>query len=418
MSARQNLAQNPANSASTERTKTSSSPLTRRHLLRIVGGTSAFIAVTAVVGGGARAVDQGVFETGQGTAYLAWDDWRPKAGEGPLDMVRAAVLAANAHNAQPWLFRVEPSGIDLFADTTRGTGANDPLGRELVISLGCALENLTLSASPSGFAASATLFPNPADPNHVAHVDLVPGEPVTSALYDAIPHRHTNRGAYTDTPVTNETLGAMTKLNDDSELEIVWLTSPDVKRAFAALTVTATEAYIADTQQSIDSFKWWRGDWDALQAHKDGITIDAGGLSPLTRALGKLVPAMSRETNDTYWLDGTKDQVSTAAAFGIIVARDHRAAVQRLGAGRLFQRLNLWATTEGLAMQPINQTVERRDRELQVGIAPEIGQALNDFMPEAGWQAVLPFRVGYPREHALKSPRRPAEDVVTPGTAA
>jgi len=414
MSTRDNIGHDRTIVASTERTVRMSLPLNRRRFLRVVGGTGAFIAVAAVGGGGVRAVDQGVFETGQGPAYSAWDNWRPTTGDGPLNLVRAAVLAANAHNAQPWLFRVEPSGIDLFADTTRGTGANDPLGRELVISLGCALENLVLAAGPNGFVASPALFPNPADLNHVAHVALVPGEPVTSALYDAIPNRRTNRAAYTDTPVASETLAAMTKLNDEADLGIVWLTSPEEKRSFAALTVTATEAYIADTEQSIDSFKWWRGDWDALQEHKDGITIDAGGLPPLTRALGKLLPAMSREANDKFWLDGTKDpQVSTAAAFGIIVTRDHRAADQRLKAGRFYQRLNLWATSEGLAMHPINQTVERRDRELQIGIAPEIGRALDAFMPEAGWQAALPFRLGYPEKKALESPRRPAEDVVT-----
>lgn len=385
-------------------------PLTRRRVLRVVGGTAAFIAVAAVVGGTARAVDRGVFATGEGPAYAAWLD---QGGEGPLGLVRAAVLASNAHNTQPWLFRVQASGIDLFADTTRGTGANDPLGRELVISLGCALENLLVAAGPHGLLATPTLFPDSADPNHVAHVALTPAEPAGSPLYDAIPNRHTNRAAYTEVPIEAETLAAMTGLNDMADVDIVWLTTPEEKTAFGALTIAATEAFIADTEQSVDSFAWFRSDWDEVQRLKDGLTLDAAGLPPLTRAFVKMMPDISRAESDQAWLKSTRDpQLATAAAFGILVARDHQAAAQRLEAGRLFQRLHLWATAEGMAMQPINQTVERRDRELSASLPPDIGSALAALMPEPGWQALMPFRIGYPAEPALKSPRRPAAEVV------
>jgi len=385
-------------------------PLTRRRVLRVVGGTAAFIAVAAVAGGAARAVDRGVFATGEGPAYAAWLE---QGGEGPLSLVRAAVLASNAHNTQPWLFRVEPTGIDLFADTTRGTGANDPLGRELVISLGCALENLLLAAAPNGFLATPTLFPDPAELKHVARVDLTPAAPAGSPLYGAIPNRHTNRAAYTEVPIGAETLAAMTDLNDTADVALVWLTTPEEKAAFGALTIAATEAFTADTEQSVDSFAWWRNDWDEMQRLKDGLTLDAAGLPPLTRALVKMMPDISRAESDQAWLKSTREpQLATAAAFGIVVGRDHRAAAQRIEAGRLFQRLHLWATAEGMAMQPINQTVERRDRELSAGLSPDIGTALDAPMPEPGWQAMMPFRIGYPGETPLKSPRRPAAEVV------
>jgi hypothetical protein len=43
--------------------------------------------------------------------------------------VRAAILAANPHNSQPWLFQVTPSQINLFADRLRNIGAIDPFLR-------------------------------------------------------------------------------------------------------------------------------------------------------------------------------------------------------------------------------------------------------------------------------------------------
>ncbi|MGA8375994.1 MAG: twin-arginine translocation signal domain-containing protein, partial [Candidatus Sulfotelmatobacter sp.] len=94
--------------------------------------------VTILVAGGAvwRAEDQGVFNVGQGPAYAPWKDWQKDASAGPLLLVRSAILAASPHNTQPWLFRVSSSRIELYADTTRNTGALDPYRREQHIALG------------------------------------------------------------------------------------------------------------------------------------------------------------------------------------------------------------------------------------------------------------------------------------------
>ena len=144
----------------------------RRTFLHIVGVGAGTLAVTGAGGLTWRAVDAGVFATGTGPAYAAWDESTP-VGQA-VGMVSAAVLAANAHNAQPWHFRVATDRIDLFADTSRGLGTMDPLGREMHISLGCALENLALAGPANGQAPTVSLLPDPADRTHIARMDLVP----------------------------------------------------------------------------------------------------------------------------------------------------------------------------------------------------------------------------------------------------
>lgn len=67
-----------------------------------------------------RAYDQGVFAAGRGPAFDAVADWR--SYEGPVGAVAAAVLAASAHNTQPWMFAVSEDRIDVFADRLRATG--------------------------------------------------------------------------------------------------------------------------------------------------------------------------------------------------------------------------------------------------------------------------------------------------------
>jgi hypothetical protein len=122
---------------------------------------------------------------------------------------------------------------------------------------------------------------------------------------------------------------------------VVWFTRASDKRAFGDLIVRATETIIADRQQAIDDFAWYRGTWGEIQSKKDGVTPDAAGLPPLIRTLAKLIPA-SRPQNDDSWLKATRDtQVPTAAAFGTLVVRDPLDPVQRLQAGRIWQRMHL-----------------------------------------------------------------------------
>lgn len=387
-----------------------SARMDRRRFLKVAGGAGAVVVAGA---GGLtwRAADGGVFATGTGPAYAAWDESQP-AGGGATGMVSAAVLAANAHNAQPWHFRVATDRIDLFADTSRGLGTMDPLGREMQISLGCALENLVLAGPANGQAPSVSLLPDPSDGTHIARVALVPTRQTPSPLFAAIPRRHTSRGAYdTDQAVTQGQLDALGVLVDMPGVELLWFTDAADKRRFGDLTTRATEAIIADPQQAADDFAWYRTDWDEIQAKKDGITIDPSGKSRLIRDLAKVLP-VSRQQNNDGWLSGTRDtQIPTAAAFGALVVREPLDPGARVQVGRAWQRVHLSATVHGLGMQPLCQVPERIDRERSAGLAADFSTAMAEMLP-VSQHAIMTFRIGYPTSDALRSPRRPAAAVM------
>lgn len=167
--------------------------MSRRRFLQAAGAT-----LVVAAGGGVfyRTLDQGVFETGEGVAYEAWRTWSMESSLPQERIVRAGILAANPHNSQPWLFRIETDVITLYADHKRQIGTIDPFRREMFIGLGCAVENMMLAARAEGYRVTLTLMPNPADEREVARLELQAGVVERSELYAAIPNRHTDRSAY------------------------------------------------------------------------------------------------------------------------------------------------------------------------------------------------------------------------------
>ena len=219
-----------------------------------------------------------------------------------------------------------------------------------------------------------TLLPDPSDATHVARIDLQPEQVKPLTCYFAIPHRHTNRYPYdTHRSVAQTTLDALSALNTDPQVRVLWFTSAADLIRVGDLMVAAAKAFVADRALDQDDNRWYRGTWQDVQTHRDGITLDASGLPDLTRAFGKMLPPESLDQQDGYFLQGVQNQVQTAGALGMLAAPNKRDNAQRMGAGRLWQRMHLWATTQGVNMQPLNQMTEMADREVVLGSAPRFG---------------------------------------------
>jgi len=388
---------------------------TRRSVLMLGAGGAAIAAGLAY-----RAWDRGLGSAGGGEAYAPWSDWEGAAGDGIKRPLRAAILAANPHNTQPWLFRIAENEITMFADRARNLGAFDPFRREMHLGLGAAVENLVLAARAFGLAAQVTptadrLLPSPPDaPISAVHIALSPAPPARDALVGAIAARHTSRGAYrADQAIGSETLQRLDGLVTSEAVHVAFIRDREARRELGALIVEATERIIADPQMSADSARWFRAGRRDIAAHRDGVTVDTAGLSPLMTAAAKLLPDPDAATADQYWLATTRDnQVPTAPVLGVLLVRDRldmRAAIE---AGRAWQRLHLAATLEGLAAQPLNQPVECVDRNAIMGKPDMFEAGLIKLAGATGWEPTFVFRLGFADRAAGPSPRRALDQVL------
>lgn len=355
-----------------------------------------------------------------GAAYAPWTGWDDASIRGtPLALVSAAILAANPHNTQPWLFRISDQTIEVVADISRHLGTMDPFVREMHLGIGCAIENAVLAASANGYAVAVDAAPGslldetrrscavPAATLHLARRDGLAVDP----LYRAIPLRHTHRGAYRpDVAVAPAWLAAARAYDGREEVRVILLEGGPSRAAFDVVTVDATKAIIADEVMIEDSDRWFRDSDAQVELHRDGPSLATAGLSGIKLALARILP-VSPASAHAGWLSQTTMQLETAPLAGLIAVRDRFDRPTALAAGRAWQRLHLAAAAQGVALQPMNQAIEMVDRERQT----RRSTAFTDRMAAlsgAGWTATFAFRAGRPGAEAPPSARRPLSAVL------
>ncbi|MEJ0027441.1 MAG: hypothetical protein WDN01_15555 [Rhizomicrobium sp.] len=382
--------------------------------MMIAGGAGAVV----VAGLGYRAWDRGVFAGPDGAPYAPWAQWRGSVMDGIARPLSAAILAANPHDTQPWLFQLGDETITVYADRARNLGSFDPFRREMHLGLGAAIENLARAAGVYGYTAYVRPVGGrltnalPDEPKAVAHVTMDPGAPGRDPLYEAIPGRHTHRGRYLDKPVAKAFLAGLAALASDLDVRLAFLDDAKARKDMADLIVAATERIVADPQMSADSARWIRTGRREVEAHRDGVTVDTGGMARATVMMAKLLPDLSPASQDRYWLANTRDVQIHAPVLGAILVKDRLDMAQAIAAGRAWQRIHLALTDAGLVAQPLNQPVECIDRNETLGRVDTYQRALAAMAKAPDWQPTFVFRLGHAEKPAPPSPRRPLNDAM------
>jgi mannitol/fructose-specific phosphotransferase system IIA component (Ntr-type) len=182
-------------------------------------------------------------------------------------IVESATRAPSIHNTQPWRFVSHPQAIEVWTDPSRGLAVLDPTGRGRHISCGAALLHARLAAAAAGYAASVTILPDPAEPDHLADLALVAAAPdaaagaETAELVAAISARHTSREPFSNEPIAADTVDALRQAAADEGAWLRVIETPEDATAIAVLMAHADEVQAADPAY-VEELRQWtqRGD--------------------------------------------------------------------------------------------------------------------------------------------------------------
>jgi hypothetical protein len=348
-------------------------PLQRRGVLRILGaGAGSVVALTplALVGCGA-AMPADAIEAWRGPSAELAAQADPR-----MWLLSHAILAPHSHNLQSWVVDLrEPDHILLYCDLQRLLPQTDPLSRQIMMSHGTFLELLDLAARERGLRADTTLFPQgpfgptALDARPVAAVRLTPDPTVQKdPLFAQILHRHTNRSAYDITRAVPAAAWQAMQAAAGAAIRVGYagLEQGAALQQHRRIALDAWRIELTVPRTVMESFRVLRVGAAEIAAHRDGLSLTDPLVVALER-LGLFDRSRAPGPNDYATTSQVKDfdaKLASTPGFVWMVSADNSRATQ-VQAGRAYARLQLAATAQGLAMQPLSQALQEYAEQQQ-----------------------------------------------------
>lgn len=357
--------------------------MTRRHVLRLVGG-GAILAAAGAAGGFAATR----------TPTRALVPWTAAGGyaDARLNALSYAILAPNPHNLQPWMIELlGDDGVRILRDPERALPHTDPFDRQITIGFGCFLEQMRIAASQTGHEIDVTLFPDGA----VAELRFREGG-APDGLAAAILERRSCKEPFEARGVEAgkaRELEAFADIYTDAEpvaqmREITW-------EAFR-IEAETPRTY----KESVDVMRFGKAE---IEASPDGIDLGGPFLESLMVAglltrESQLDPesASVRQVIKSY-----REMLNATPAYAVIVTEGNTRADQ-IEAGRRWLRLNLKTTEMGLGLHPVSQCLQEY---------PEMSgqfERIHTLLAKPGQTVQMLGRLGYGPMTA-RTPRWPLE---------
>ncbi|OBF25131.1 NAD(P)H nitroreductase [Mycobacterium sp. ACS4331] len=303
-----------------------------------------------------------------------------------LAALALATRAPSVHNSQPWHFRVGSHSIQVHADTARRLPHTDPDSRDLIVSCGVVLHHCTVALAALGWRATIQRIPDPAQPDHLAALQLHRGPPdaVDIAMAAAIPRRRTDRRPYSTWPVA---LGDIALIGARAARLGVVIRRCEVDGPLRSVFADAVPAPLTDDRH-LAELPSWRGHYAATS----GVPArNAPAPDPTDRLPGRLFAGPAPDGGD----------------HGVLVAMGTRGDddVARLRAGEATSAALLTATASGLATCLMSEVLE----------VPETRARLREALFDHAHVPQTLLRIGWPSVNSdplPATPRRPLTEMV------
>jgi len=355
-------------------------------------------------------------------ALRAWKGPPDDLTDPRLHALGHAVLAANPHNTQAWLFHLRRSGqIDCYVDRRRLLPHTDPPARQIHIGQGTMLETLVLAAGSRGRKAEVEYFPREPYGNDV--VEDKPWATVTlhedpslkpDPLFRQIAHRYTHKGRYEGGPIPAPHLERLRKSAKADGVAARILLAPT---SLAKLTDICERAMAIEWQsheRNTETANWFRLTQAEIESTLDGLSMAQTGMSGFEQWAANTFVLSRDELADPEGafaegaVEMTREQAESASAFLMLTSRTNTRRDQ-LVVGRALARVQLTATALGIQSHPMSQVLQ--EYADMAALQREFRAA---FEVAEGHTVQMLLRLGY-ADAVPHTPRRDVQQLLRPG---
>lgn len=255
-------------------------------------------------------------------------------------------LAPSTHNSQPWRFLMKDSSVEIYTDPKVQIVEADPKQRDLYISLGCAIENMVLTAKHVGIFKNLT-YRIGEKPNLIAEIVFQEGGAKDESLQkiiQIIPHRYNARGLFEKREVPHELLERLRRIAGEyggGKLQIHAVSQKADIEKIANLTAEGLKTAYRSTSFRKEMASWMR---NSLTRKKDGLP---GYSLKMPFLISFVFPYLVRMFDIGKKL-AFLNRISISSAPRIcVLSSDGETKEEWLETGRLGERLMLEAQSQG-----------------------------------------------------------------------
>ena len=309
--------------------------------------------------------------------------------EDETNILYLASLAPSGHNTQPWVITIiEPKQWRIGSDRTRWLPAVDPDNREMILSIGTFLENLSLAARIQGYEALIDVIGKNNFSSEIAEVRFIKKQVAATVSDKVIQERRTVRKGFLNSEINGEDRRMLIGNNKQAVFYYPLNSQEGSYISQANLLANKKQATRVDAQMELAD--WIR--WSDLEAsrYQNGLTPESMEMKGLVRWYAKHFLSKADVLSKSFREETIKlveEQVNNCAGW-LIIKSDSSTVEELINAGRVLESTWFRAHEKRIAFHPMTQVLEESSWQTQ--LAQEIGLA-------GHIQFVI--RIGYIKEH-------------------
>ncbi len=262
-------------------------------------------------------------------------------------LLKYGILAPSTHNCQPWLFKIGDDYCEIYRNVLINLPEADKTGRDMYISFGCLIENLSISANYYNvkFEINYILDKKTYLIAKIKYFNLnqtIKISKNSTALLNAILTRKTIRGKFNNKRIPNEIVNELDKLNFFKGIYLSIFTNHQDIIYLGNLTSDGMKLAYKSKLFRIEMAKWFRTN---ISNKKEGLPGYALGMSTI---LSLIFPNIVRYLNIGNIVAKMNFKCISTAPMICLITSEKNDETTWLNTGRLAQRIMLILTAKNI----------------------------------------------------------------------